>query len=84
MVEAVEQRLNPFKKTPMELVMSSFYQKDLRDVRVEVTIDAPVAAKVVEETFTATLTCYWQIGDGYYGDMQNYDTGDLINSDDQG
>ncbi len=70
LLEALELRLNPFKKTPMELVMSSFTEVDLRKVKVTVHLDGPVKPEWKNKEFIAEFRCYLQVGDSYgsYGD----------------
>ena len=66
-LEALEVRLNPFKKTAMELVMSTFYEVDLRSVRVIVSLDGAVKDEWAEQEFTADFRCYLQVGESYSG-----------------
>ena len=64
-LEALDVRLNPFKKTPMEIVLSSFEQVALRKVRVVVHLDGPVKEAWKEQEFKADFRCYLQVGDSY-------------------
>lgn len=64
-LEAVEVRLNPFKKTEMELLLTSFQQVDLRSVRVVVHLDGPVKEEWKDKAFTADFRCYLQVGDSH-------------------
>lgn len=51
----------------MDIVMSGFYQVDLRDVRVVVYLDGPVDEKLKNTEFTAEFRCYLQVGESYGG-----------------
>lgn len=69
-LEALEVRLNPFKKTAMEVVMSGFTKVDLRTLRVVVDLDGPVKPEWKETEFTAVFNAYLQIGE--YGSGYDY------------
>lgn len=62
-LEALEVRLNPFKKTAMEVVMSGFSKVDLRNVRVVVDLDGPVKPEWKEREFSAIFQVELQIGE---------------------
>ncbi len=62
-LEALEVRLNPFKKTVMEVVMSGFTKVDLRNVRVVVDLDGPVKPEWKEQEFSAIFQVELQIGE---------------------
>jgi hypothetical protein len=74
-LEAVEVRLNPFKKTPFEVVFSSLTEVDLRKVKAVVTLKTGVAEEYRESDFTGELNGYIIVGDSY--SQPGFDDGSL-------
>lgn len=62
-LEAIDVRLNPFKRTPFDIVYSSFMKVDLRDVKVEVSLVGNVAEKYKDEDFEAEINGFLIVGD---------------------
>ena len=62
-LEAIEVRLNPFKKTPFEVVLSSLNEVDFRNVKAVVTLQTGVAEDIADKEFTAELSGHLVFGD---------------------
>ena len=62
-LEAIEVRLNPFKKTRFEVVLSSLSEVDFRNVKAVVTLETGVAEESVNKEFTAELSGHLVLGD---------------------
>ena len=74
-LEAIELRLNPFKKTSFEVVLSSLSKVDFRKVKAVVTLKTGVPDDKKDATFTAELNGYLVLGDSYYeSDYTDEDT----------
>lgn len=74
-LEAIEVRLNPFKKTRFEVVFPSLTEVDLRKVKAVVTLKTGVAEENMEKDFTAELNGYIVVGDSSF--QAGFDDSDL-------
>jgi hypothetical protein len=81
-LEAIEMRLNPFKKTRFEVVFPSLTEVDLRNVRAVVTLKTGVAEEISGKDFTAELNGLLVVGDSF--SQAGFDDGNLSQSGQDG